>query len=405
MSALQLKVLYFCEGFTDIRFVVGLAEACDLTLATPAREFRSSGLSDRILQSGARLQVDEIPGGRPAFQLKSLSYLLRTVRRFDVVLAQGMSRGAVNATIAGRVRGVPVVTYESIAAVPYWRSRRERGKIGPVTAAGGEAFIRACQTISGRLATTSIGLGPYLTGMVGRLSANVETGYYYGVDTELFAPVDKARRRSLRALHGLPDAAFLILFSSRISHEKDPETALKAVARVRARGLDARVLNLGGGYRDFVALAGKLRLDAAQEWVIGRPAVHPMKDLCEYFQTADLVVQSSLEEGLGLSPLEALACGTPVVATDVGGLAQLRGVAQLTPRGNVEAMADAILWAAAHTDTAREQALRGREFVHATWRRERAFAELMRVLADARRRGGTGAMHAGQAERALRPRD
>ena len=55
--------------------------------------------------------------------------------------------------------------------------------------------------------------------------------------------------------------------------------------------------------------------------------------------------------------------------------------------------------------TAEQQALRGREFVHATWRRERAFAELMRVLADARRRGGTGAMHAGQAERALRPRD
>ena len=355
-------------------------------MATPAREFRSSGLADRIRYSGARLRVDEIFGGRLAFQPKSLVYLMRNVRGFDVVLAQGMGRGAVNATVVGKLVGVPVVTYESIAAVPYWRSRRERRTIGPLTAAAGEAFIRACQTISGRLATSSIGLGPYLTDLVGRLSSNVEMGYYYGVDTELFTPVDEARRLALRRLHGLPERTFLILFSSRISHEKDPETALKAVARARARGLDAKLLNLGGGHRDFVALAGKLGLDDARDWVLGRPAVHPMKDLCEYFQTADLVVQSSLEEGLGLSPLEALACATPVVATDVGGLTQLRGVARLTPRGDVEAMVDAILWTAGNVDAAREQARRGREFVLATWRRERAFAELMRVLTDATRR-------------------
>ena len=42
-------------------------------------------------------------------------------------------------------------------------------------------------------------------------------------------------------------------------------------------------------------------------WMIGRPAVHPMHDLCEYFQAADVVVQSSLEEGLGFAPLEARA--------------------------------------------------------------------------------------------------
>src|SRR5215204_1091063 len=32
----RMKVLYFCEGYTDIRFVVGLSEMCDLTLAIPA---------------------------------------------------------------------------------------------------------------------------------------------------------------------------------------------------------------------------------------------------------------------------------------------------------------------------------------------------------------------------------
>jgi glycosyltransferase involved in cell wall biosynthesis len=109
-----------------------------------------------------------------------------------------------------------------------------------------------------------------------------------------------------------------------------------------------------------------------------------MKDLCEYFQAADVVVQSSLAEGLGISPLEALACATPVVATRVGGLAaQLDGFALLTPRRDVKAMADAILWVAGNRDEARAQAEKGRAFVESTWRKERAFGELMKVLEEA----------------------
>jgi hypothetical protein len=36
----ELRVLYFVEGFTDIRFVVGLSEICDLTMAVPAGPLR-----------------------------------------------------------------------------------------------------------------------------------------------------------------------------------------------------------------------------------------------------------------------------------------------------------------------------------------------------------------------------
>ena len=80
----RLKVLYFCEGFTDIRFVVGLSEICDLEMAAPAWEFRSSGLADRVAHSGITLKVDEIHGRRPAFQLRSFLYLLRNMRKYDV---------------------------------------------------------------------------------------------------------------------------------------------------------------------------------------------------------------------------------------------------------------------------------------------------------------------------------
>ena len=115
----------------------------------------------------------------------------------------------------------------------------------------------------------------------------------------------------------------------------------------RERGLDAVVMNLGGGFQDFLAWRAALDYRDCEEWIIGRPAVHPMRNLCDYFQAADVVVQSSLAEGGGISPLEALACGTPVVATRVGGMAvQLKGFAQLMPRGDATAMADAFRWVA-----------------------------------------------------------
>jgi glycosyltransferase involved in cell wall biosynthesis len=377
----RMKVLYFCEGYTDIRFVVGLSEVCDLTMVAPAWEFRVSGLAERIAQSGAQLRVVTIEGKRPAFQLRSFVYLLRNMRAFDVVLSQDMVRGSLNTTVAGKLLGVPVVTILGIAPVEYYRCRRERGRIGPVEAFAGEAFIRFAMRVSGRLATTSLGMGPYLRDIAARVSARTGIGGYYGVDTEAFKPTTAAERRTLRERHDLPLDRFIIFFSSRISHEKDPETVLQAVVRVRSQGLDAVVLNLGGGYRDFLNLARELGFSDAEEWIIGRPAVHPMRNLSDYFQLADVVVQSSLAEGAAFSTLEALAAGTPVIATDIGGMAvQLKGYAQLTPRRDAEAMAAALRWVADNPADARTQALEGRAYVEAEWRRDKVFRDLKHVL-------------------------
>lgn len=384
-----MKVLYFCEGFTDIRFVVGLSEICDLTMAVPAWEYKVSGLADRIAQSGAILAVDAIDGRRPAFQAKSFLYLLRNIRKYDVVLSQEMVRGSLNATVAGTLTGVPVVTYLGVSPVEYFRCRRERGQIGALNAMAGEAFIRFAMQVSGRLATTALGMGPYLKDIAGTTSSHAAVGCYYGIDTARFTPVSCEQRQALRRRHELAEDRFVILFSSRISHEKDPETVLRAAATVRAQGLDAVLLNLGGGYKDFLDLAGRLGITDASEWIIGRPAVHPMQQLCEYFQAADVVIQSSLAEGAAFSTLEALAAGTPVIATDIGGMAvQLKGYAQLTPRRDVEAMVKAIWWVARNPRDAREQAIKGRRYVEENWYREKAFGDLKHVLEQAA--GGAG---------------
>jgi glycosyltransferase involved in cell wall biosynthesis len=386
------RVLFFVEGFTDIRFVVGLSRICDLTMCVPTATYGVSGLRDRVTASGARLQVVEIPGSRVSFQWRSLRWLWGHAREFDVIVSQEVLRGSLNATIVGRLLGVPVLTYMGIAPVEYFRCRRERKQIGPVAAWVGELAIRVMMTINGRLATRCLAMGPYLRDVALRYCPRSSIGLYYGVDTTFFRPADADERRQLREKHSLPVDRFLVFLSSRISHEKDPETVLRATALARNDGLDAVVINLGGGYQDFLALASELGFTDADQWVLGRPAAHPMIDVADYFRCADVMALASLAEGAAYSTLEALACGTPVVATAVGGMAvQLAGVATLTPRKDPRAMADAFLEIARHPDTARAQAMRGRELVVREWSREKAFGDLADVIQEVRVGPGVGA--------------
>ena len=380
----SLRVLFVVEGFTDIRFVVGLSEICKLTMAVPARAYVESTLKERVASSGARVTVHEIEGDRLAFQAMSLKYLWSVARNFDVILSQEVLRGSLNATIVGALRGVPVVTTMATSPVDYFRCRRERGQIGTSASWAGESVIRALMAINGRLATRCLALGPHLCNVASRVCPRTEMGYYYGVDIDLFRPADEETRARIRRRLNLPRDRFLVILASRVSHEKDPETVLRAVAMARTQGLDAVLLNLGGGYQDFIALARAIGITDYQDWVHGRPAAHPMFDLADYFRAADVLVQGSLAEGFGLSPLEALACETPVVATNIDGMAAHLGpYARLTPRRDAHAMAQAILEAAVNPSAARACARRGRDYVRTHWNRTRAFSELQRSLASA----------------------
>jgi len=383
MTTDALKVLFFVEGFTDIRFVVGLAEICDLTMMIPARQYAESGLKERVAASGAKLTVEEIPGGRLEFQLRSLERLRKRARAFDVILAQEVLRGALNANLVGKALGVPVVTYMGISPLEYFRCRRERGLISLPKSLLGEVVIRGLLEVNGRLSTRCLAMGPYLVDVAKAYCPRSELGLYYGVDTDYFRPADAAERKALREKRELPQDKFIVFLSSRISHEKDPETVLQAVARARQQGLDAVVINLGGGWKDFLALANRMGLPNTDEWVLGRPAAHPMTGVADYFRAADAMALASLAEGAAYSTLEALSCGTPVVATAVGGMAvQLPGYARLTPRRDAEAMAREFLWIAANPEEARAQALRGREFIQREWDRKKAFRDLDQVLRE-----------------------
>jgi glycosyltransferase involved in cell wall biosynthesis len=203
----------------------------------------------------------------------------------------------------------------------------------------------------------------------------------YGVDPTVFAPraVD---RHALRKSRGLPPTGAIVFNSSRVAPEKDMQTLLAAFSQLVREGRDIYLLHRSGGHREFLQLAEAMGVAAR---VIAADAVDPRRDLPLDYMAADLCVQASHEEGLGFSVLEALACGTPVVATAVGGLKETvqDGVTGWTaPPRNAKALADAIRHAIDHPDVARRRTAAGAAMVRARFDSGRAFDQLADLLAQ-----------------------
>lgn len=146
-----------------------------------------------------------------------------------------------------------------------------------------------------------------------------------GVDTELFRPRDRAQvRREL----GLPDLDTpILLFVGRIERLKGIDTLLESVAVVSrtCSGRNLKVLIVGGGDQTedenaelhrVVELHKELNLEEQVEFVGSKP----QELLPLYYSAADITIMPSHYESFGLVAVESMASGTPVIASNVGGL-------------------------------------------------------------------------------------
>jgi D-inositol-3-phosphate glycosyltransferase len=145
-----------------------------------------------------------------------------------------------------------------------------------------------------------------------------------GIDLQRFQPMDAALARTR---FGLPDAP-LILFVGRIDPIKDVGTLLEALAILRQRqGDEAPHLAIVGGELDGYgrpvgALANIVQRadDLGVADLLFPLGSLPQDDLPALYSAATVCAVSSLYESFGLVAVEAMACGTPVVATRVGGM-------------------------------------------------------------------------------------
>jgi D-inositol-3-phosphate glycosyltransferase len=145
-----------------------------------------------------------------------------------------------------------------------------------------------------------------------------------GVDLELFRP---GPRVAARQRLGLPADAAVLLFVGRIQPLKAPDVLLRAVARLldsrpelASRLVVAVVGGLSGsGLTHPDSLTGLTSQLGLSDLVRFTDPV-PQPSLADWYRAADLTVVPSYSESFGLVAIESQACGTPVVATAVGGL-------------------------------------------------------------------------------------
>jgi glycosyltransferase involved in cell wall biosynthesis len=155
-----------------------------------------------------------------------------------------------------------------------------------------------------------------------------------------FAPVSPAEVAGLRKHHGL-DVPFVLY---RAGHDRRMDTSLllHAFARLRKKRKDRVLLVCEGAltgspeHAAFVALMEELRLGKVVRFLGEVPSEHHARLIA----AARVVALPARADGTGQAALEAMACGTPVVCTAVGALAEVSADAALAvPPGDVKAFA------------------------------------------------------------------
>lgn len=159
-----------------------------------------------------------------------------------------------------------------------------------------------------------------------------------GIDLSLFHPTDK---KAIRVKLGLPLDSKIILFTAngiRKNPWKDYQTMQTAVALVAQHLEQEKILFIALGENSPPEHIGQAQIQFI-------PYQKDPKTVAGYYQAADVYVHAAKADTFPNTVLEALACGTPVVGTAVGGIPEQiieEVTGFLAPLGNPESMANSI---------------------------------------------------------------
>ena len=157
-----------------------------------------------------------------------------------------------------------------------------------------------------------------------------------GVDLARFHPGRRAAAAETRRRHGLPEGP-LAVYVGRLAAEKEVDLLLAAWREVERR-TGARLVLVGDG-----PARRRLHRSAGSERLHWLPFEQDRDRLADLLAAVDLAVAPCSIETFGLSALEALASGTPLLSADRGGVAETvtrSGAGALFPSGDAGALAD-----------------------------------------------------------------
>jgi glycosyltransferase involved in cell wall biosynthesis len=206
-----------------------------------------------------------------------------------------------------------------------------------------------------------------------------------GFDLTVFRP-DPAARAEVRREYAIPDAAPLIGLIGRFDAQKDQEGFLKAAGLFLRRCPNAHFLLCG---RDVTGQNPQLAAWIEQNGLTGRcRLLGDRRDIPRLAAALDLAVSSSITESFPQVLGEAMACGVPCVATDVGDSARIIGdTGRIVPPRNPQAMAEA--WEAMFSLSPEERAQRqqaARERIRTHYSLERIIEQYASLYREAVKR-------------------
>lgn len=149
---------------------------------------------------------------------------------------------------------------------------------------------------------------------------------YLGV-SENFRPMqNKKAMHTARQRLGLPDQ--YILYVGDVNYNKNIPALIRAFSLVRKKIPGVKLILIGNGFisptPELAEILSLIHSEGTEEHILRKNKISE-EDLVSLYNLADIYVQPSLAEGFGLTILEAMACGTPVIAADAGSLPEITG--------------------------------------------------------------------------------
>lgn len=295
-------------------------------------------------------------------------FIDRLVQRYDirVISAYHLLPAALAASWVCRERKLPLVTtvFGEIYAEPAMHARRR-------------AELQFVLDVSSHLLSCSRHCAASFSAV--GLSPRVEV-LYYGVDTQRFSP--HADGPGVRARHGVPSDAPVVLFVGRMVRDMGLHTLLEALPAVWAAIPQAHALVVGtaGPLLDDARLLARRHAGR----VVVAPDV-PDADLPGYYAAATVVVAPSTNARacFGLAIAEGMACGKPVVASDVGGTREVvvpERTGILVAPERADELAQAVIRLLRDPSTAAALGREGRVVVSERFPEERTLTRMREIL-------------------------
>jgi glycosyltransferase involved in cell wall biosynthesis len=292
----------------------------------------------------------------PASDLRALYRLVRLFRRLRPHLVHARSAKArFLGPLAARLAGVPVV----VQTVHGWSFNNAVDARKPMFVRL-EKLARTLCDITVLVSEKDREEGRALDLLPSSLEVPIIRS---GVDLSNLQPLSAEARARFRAELGVTADEPVLTLAQRLSEPKTPLVFIEALRSVLARWPAARAWIAGDG---ALRAATESAVDAAglrgQVQFLGL-----RKDMAAVISASDVVVHSSLREGLPRVVLESLALGTPLVATDVGGVGDVVKDGEnglLVPAQDPAALAQALARSLADPAERARRAERGRAAVH-----------------------------------------